>query len=57
MSLPLFTIMDRYSLPTSVEIDGVECKFNTDYRDILNRTPFLFGRGILLKRYGGILWT
>ena len=36
MSLPLFTIMDRYSLPTSVEIDGVECKFNTDYRDILD---------------------
>lgn len=27
--------MDLYSLPTSVEIDGVECEFNSDYRDIL----------------------
>lgn len=27
--------MNKYTLPTSVEIDGVECKFNSDFRDIL----------------------
>ena len=27
--------MDKYSLPTSVEIDGVVCEFKTDFRDIL----------------------
>lgn len=27
--------MDRYKLPTSTEIDGVECEFNSDFRDIL----------------------
>ena len=34
-SLSLF-IMNLYGLPTSVEIDGVECKFNSDFRDILD---------------------
>lgn len=28
--------MNKYYLPTSVEIDGVECKFNSDFRDILD---------------------
>lgn len=27
--------MDKYSLPTSTEINGITCEFNTDYRDIL----------------------
>lgn len=27
--------MNKYSLPTSVEINGVECPFNSDFRDIL----------------------
>lgn len=29
-------MMNKYTLPTSVNIDGVECQFNTDFRDILN---------------------
>lgn len=28
--------MNKYILPTSINIDGVECKFNSDYRDILH---------------------
>lgn len=27
--------MDKYTLPTSVMIDNVECEFNSDFRDIL----------------------
>ena len=28
--------MNKYSLPTSVEINGVECKIDSDYRNILH---------------------
>lgn len=28
--------MNKYTLPTSVEINGVICEFNSDYRDILH---------------------
>ena len=28
--------MNKYRLPTSINIDGVECEFNSDYRDILH---------------------
>ena len=28
--------MDKYSLPTSTIINGNVCKFNSDYRDIIN---------------------
>lgn len=28
--------MDKYTLPTSIEIDGVECKFDSDFRNILD---------------------
>ena len=28
--------MDKYNLPTSTIIDGKVCKFNSDYRDIIN---------------------
>jgi hypothetical protein len=27
--------MDKYTLPTSTEINGIQCEFNTDYRKIL----------------------
>ena len=27
--------MDKYTLPTSIEIDGEKCQINTDFRDIL----------------------
>ena len=27
--------MNKYKLPTSVKIDGKECEFNSDYRDII----------------------
>lgn len=27
--------MNKYNLPTSTEINGVECEFNSDFRDIL----------------------
>ena len=30
-----FCYMDKYTLPTSVEIDGTECKFDSDFRNIL----------------------
>lgn len=28
--------MNKYTLPTSIEIEGVICEFNSDYRDILH---------------------
>ncbi len=36
-SLPFYVIinMDKHYLPKSVEINGVECTFKSDYRDIL----------------------
>lgn len=46
--------MNKYRLPTSVEINGIECEFNTDYRDILylfeifNDPDLLEGEKIIL---------